>query len=82
MESFTQKITKGNVKKYQKTMTKAKNQRKDFLHKRSNQITNDYDAIVVEDLNLNNLAQCLKLGKKLHDNGFGMFRTMLEIQSR
>ncbi|MDZ5609639.1 transposase [Bacillus pseudomycoides] len=68
------------VKEYQKVITKAKNQRKDFLHKKSNQITNDYHAIVVEDLNLNNLAQCLRLGKKLHDNGFGMFRTMLQYK--
>jgi putative transposase len=67
--------------KYQKTMAKAKNQRKDFLHKRSNQITNDYDAVVVEDLNLNNLAQCLSLGKKLHDNGFGMYRDMLKYKA-
>lgn len=68
------------MKKYQKTMTKAKNQRKDFLHKLSNQITNDYDAIVVEGLNLTNLAQCLSLGKKLHDNGFGMFRAILKYK--
>ncbi|WP_052342841.1 RNA-guided endonuclease InsQ/TnpB family protein [Bacillus sp. EB01] len=70
------------LKNYQKTMAKAKNQRKDFLHKRSNQITNDYAAIVVEDLDLSNLAQCLSLGKKLHDNGFGMFRTMLEYKAK
>lgn len=69
------------VKQYQKVTTKAKNQRKDFLHKKSNQITNDYDAIVVEDLNLTNLAQCLRLGKKLHDNGFGMFRKMLQYKA-
>ncbi|MDP7979558.1 RNA-guided endonuclease InsQ/TnpB family protein [Bacillus sp. WLY-B-L8] len=70
------------VKEYQKVTTKAKNQRKDFLHKKSNQITNDYHAIVVEDLNLSNLAQCLSLGKKLHDNGFGMFRMMLQYKSK
>jgi putative transposase len=70
------------VKIYQKTLAKAKNQRKDFLHKRSNQITNDHAAIVVEDLDLSNLAQCLSLGKKLHDNGFGMFRTMLEYKAK
>lgn len=69
------------VENYQKTMTKAKNQRKDFLHKRSNQITNDYDAIVVEDIDLRNMAQSLKLGKNLHDNGFGMFRTMLKYKA-
>ena len=31
---------------------KIKNQRTDFLHKLSNQITNDYDTICIEDLNI------------------------------
>jgi putative transposase len=65
------------VRKYQKAMTKVKNKRRDTLHKMTNQITNDYQAVVVEDIDLRNLAQCLRLGKKLHDNGFGLFRTML-----
>ncbi|MCC5468746.1 RNA-guided endonuclease InsQ/TnpB family protein, partial [Pelosinus baikalensis] len=39
-------------------------------------------AIVVEDIDLRNLAQCLKLGKKLHDNGFGMFRLMLQYKAK
>lgn len=77
---YSKKYQKTLVK-YQQTMTKAKNQRKDFLHKLSNQITNDYDAIVLEDLDLRNLAQCLSLGKKLHDNGFGMFRAMLQYKA-
>ncbi|GAA3328579.1 hypothetical protein GCM10020331_073100 [Ectobacillus funiculus] len=62
-------------------MTKSKKiKRRDTLHKMTNQITNDYQAVVVEDIDLRNLAQCLRLGKKLHDNGFGLFRTMLKIQ--
>jgi len=73
---------KQNVEDYQKTMTKSKNQRKDFQHKKTNQITNDYAAVVLEGLDLSNLAQCLSLGKKLHDNGFGMFRTMLEYKAK
>ncbi|MCL6603116.1 MAG: transposase [Paenibacillus sp.] len=72
---------KKTLSEYQDVMKKAKNQRKDFLHKASNQKTNDYDAIVVEDLDLSNLAQCLSLGKKLHDNGFGMYRNMLEYKA-
>ncbi|WP_129728361.1 RNA-guided endonuclease InsQ/TnpB family protein [Ectobacillus funiculus] len=35
---------------------------------------------MVEDIDLRNLAQCLRLGKKLHDNGFGLFRTMLKYK--
>ena len=37
---------------------------------------------MLEDLDLSNLAQCLSLGKKLHDNGFGMFRTMLAYKAK
>ena len=40
----------------------------------------NYDAVIVEDLDLRNLAQCLSLGKNLHDNGFGMFRTFLQYK--
>ena len=36
-----------------------------------------YDVIVVEDIDLRAMGQALKLGKNLHDNGFGMFREML-----
>ncbi|MFB9762469.1 RNA-guided endonuclease InsQ/TnpB family protein [Ectobacillus funiculus] len=68
------------VCEYQKVMTKVKNKRRDTLHKMTNQITNDYQAVVVEDIDLRNLAQCLRLGKKLHDNGFGLFRTMLKYK--
>lgn len=39
-----------------------------------------YDAVFVEDINLRGLAGSLKLGKSTNDNGFGMFRTMLEYK--
>ena len=38
------------------------------------------DAVFVEDINLRGLAGSLKLGKSTNDNGFGMFRTMLEYK--
>jgi putative transposase len=53
------------------------NQRKDFLHKISKQITNAYDAVVIEDLNMRGMAQCLNLAKSSNDNGFGMLKTFL-----
>ena len=59
---------------------KVANQRKDFLHKRSRQIANDWDAVAVEDIHLRGLAGSLKLGKSTNDNGFGMFRTFLEYK--
>lgn len=56
------------------------NQRLDWLHQESRKIANKYDAVIVEDIDLRNMAQCLKLGKNVHDNGFGMFRIFLKYK--
>lgn len=56
------------------------NQRKNFCHTSSTAIAKQYDAVFVEDINLRGLAGSLKLGKSTNDNGFGMFRTMLEYK--
>ena len=56
---------------------KVANQRRDFLHKKAKELANKYKTICVEDLNLQVIARSLKLGKATHDNGFGIFRTML-----
>ena len=53
------------------------NQRTDWIHKLSTRLANEYDYICVEDINMQNMAQSLKLGKSTNDNGFGMFRTIL-----
>ena len=63
--------------KVAKLHEKVANQRKDFLHKLSRQITNAYTAVAIEDLNMRNMAQCLNLAKSTHDNGFGMLKTFL-----
>lgn len=39
-----------------------------------------YDYIFVEDINLQGLAQCLKLGKSTNDNSFGEFRALLNYK--
>ena len=56
------------------------NQRKNFCHTVSAAIAKRYDVVFVEDINLRGLAGSLKLGKSTNDNGFGMFRTMLEYK--
>ena len=56
------------------------NQRKDFLHKRSRQIANAYDAVCIEDLNMRGMAQALNFGKSISDNGWGAFTRMLEYK--
>ena len=55
-------------------------QRKDFLHQESRRITNSSDAVAVEDLNLQALAQTLNLGKSVADLGFGMLRGFLSYK--
>ena len=56
------------------------NQRLDWIHKLTNELSNQWDYICVEDINMKSMAQSLKLGKSTNDNGFGMFRTIFAIQ--
>ena len=60
--------------------SKIANQRKDWLHKKSSELVNKFEVICFEDIDLRNLAQCLSLGKNLHDNGFGMFRNFVKYK--
>lgn len=59
---------------------KVANQRLDWIHKLSTQLANEYDVICVEDINMQNMARSLKLGKSTNDNGFGMFRDILSYK--
>ena len=66
--------------KVAKLHEKVANQRKDFLHKLSNQIANDYNGVCIESLNMKAMSQCLHLGKSVQDNGWGMFTTFLKYK--
>jgi len=66
--------------KVAKLHEKVANQRKDFLHKLSRQITNAHDAVVIENLNMRGMAQGLKLAKSTNDNGFGMLKNFLKYK--
>ena len=77
---------KGSVSR-EKTLNKIRilhekisNQRRDFLHKLSTSITKKFGVICVEDINMQNMSQCLHLGKSTYDNGFGTFREMLSYK--
>ena len=59
---------------------KVANQRKDFLHKQSRQITNAYDCVCIENLDMKVMSQCLKFGKSVSDNGWGMFVNFLQYK--
>ncbi len=56
------------------------NQRKDFLHKESYKLANNYDLICVEDLNMKSMGQCLNFGKSVSDNSWGFFTTILKYK--
>lgn len=73
-----------DAKNYQKQRIKVarlhqhiKNQRNDFLHKKSRELVNTYDVVCIEDLNMKGMSQALNFGKSVADNGWGKFTTYL-----
>lgn len=60
-----------------KLHAKIRNQRKDWQHKQSRSIADNWDIVCIEDINLKNIAQGFRLAKATNDNGFGQFRTYL-----
>ncbi|WP_341301638.1 RNA-guided endonuclease TnpB family protein [Lysinibacillus sp. FSL H8-0500] len=56
---------------------KVANQRMNFLHHKSKELASNFDAVVMEDLNMKGMSQALHFGKSVHDNGWGMFTTFL-----
>lgn len=60
---------------------KAKHQRSDMLHKLSCKLTDAYDLITIEDLNMAAMKQALSFGKSVSDNGWGMFVNLLEYKA-
>ncbi|HCL4447285.1 TPA: transposase [Clostridium botulinum] len=84
-QKLSRKVLKSNnwikqKQKISKIQIKIANQRKDWLHKESIKLCNEFDAIIFEDIDLRAMGQCLNLGKNLNDNGFGMFRIFCEYK--
>ena len=73
-----------NYKKQKKCVAlvheKVRNQRKDFLHKLSRTLADEYDVIGVEDIDMRAMSQSMHFGKSVMDNGYGMLRTMLKYK--
>lgn len=77
--------------KVSKLHEKIANQRKDFLHKKSREITNLYDAVCIENLDLKEMSKPqvakfkgksgkIGFGKSISDNAWGMFTKFLEYK--
>jgi putative transposase len=60
---------------------KVRNTRTDLLHRVSAQITNAYDVICVEDLNIKGMLRNRKLAKHISDASWGLFVRLLEYKA-
>ena len=67
--------------KVAKLYARSKHQRKDVLHKLSCTLTDTYDLIAIEDLDMSAMKQALRFGKAVSDNGWGMFVSMLTYKA-
>ena len=64
-----------------KLYAKAKHQRNDMLHKLSYRLTEQYDVISIEDLDMAAIKKALHFGKSASDNGWGNFTRMLDYKA-
>ena len=59
---------------------KVSNQRNDFLHKVSTKLVNQYDSIIIEDLNVKGMMQNDNLSKAISDVSWTKFNTFLQYK--
>ena len=67
--------------KLQRTYERIANIQKDLLHKFTTELYQQFDIVVIEDLNVKQM-QMSKRAKNLHRSMFGQFRQMMEYKSQ
>lgn len=67
------------ARKYQLLHGHMANQRRDYLHKLSSRIANDWDGVCMRADSLTDLSQAVRLAH-VQEQGFGMFREMLRYK--
>ena len=66
--------------KVAKIHEKIANSRSDYIHKITNEITNQYDVICIEDLNVKGMIRNHKLSKHIADVAWGELRRQLKYK--
>lgn len=73
-----------NFKKQKKVLTKLHQKvsrvRKDFLHKQSRYLANNYSTVIREDLSISKMTRDSKLAKHILDCSWGMFFELIEYK--
>jgi putative transposase len=72
---------KKQVKVLQKLYQKVSRVRKDFLHKQSRYLANNYSTVIREDLNISKMIKGSKLDKHILDCSWGLFFELLEYKT-
>ena len=78
-QHYSQRKSRRRRKRLSQLHAKVQRQRKDFLHKLSHRLTQEFSLIAVEDLNIKNMTANghSGLNKSIHDAGWGTFVQML-----